>query len=251
MTSASTDPAKPNLLELLWRELPETTRRGPRQGLTVDAVVEAAIGLADAEGLEAVTMRKVAQSLGVAPMTLYTYVPGKSELIVLMLDALYERMDRTEASGSWRERLAAVARDNYALLRAHPWAASASQTRPPLGPGQCAKYEHELRALDGIGLTDVEMDDALAFVLGFVRAAAAEAAQADAERAESAVSDREWWESNRPLLEKILDTERFPTAVRVGQAAGEAHESAYDPAHGLEFGLERALDGLAALIERG
>ncbi|GAB3226999.1 TetR/AcrR family transcriptional regulator [Glycomyces halotolerans] len=250
MTSTASDAAKPHLLELLWRRAPTAASRGPKQGLTIDAVVEAAIALADDEGLEAVTMRRLAQSLGVAPMTLYTYVPGKSELIALMVDALYARMPRAEAAGDWRERVAGLARDNYALLRAHPWAAAASQSRPPLGPGQCAKYEHELRALDGIGLDDVEMDDALAFVLGFVRAAAAAAAQSDEEREATAMSHRQWWEANRELLEQVLDAERYPTAVRVGQAAGEAHEAAYSPRHAFEFGLERVLDGLAALIER-
>ncbi|THV40895.1 TetR/AcrR family transcriptional regulator [Glycomyces buryatensis] len=250
MPSATAETPKPTLLELLWRAAPDGAR-GPRKGLTVDAVVDAAIEIADAEGLEAVTMRRVAQSLGKATMTLYTYVPGKTELIVLMLDALYGRMDFEDTAGRpWRERLSALARDDYRMYRAHAWAAAASQTRPPLGPGQSTKYEHELRALDGLGLSDVEMDDALAYLLGFVRTAAADAAGADAEREASAMSDQEWWEANGPLLARVLDTERFPTAVRVGQAAGEAHGSAFDPAHAFEFGLARTLDGLAVIIER-
>ncbi len=83
-----------------------------------------------------------------------------------------------------------------------------------------------------------------------MRTAAADAARADAEREASAMSDREWWEANGPLLAEVLDPERFPTAVRVGQAAGEAHDAAFDPRHAFDFGLERTLDGLAALIER-
>jgi AcrR family transcriptional regulator len=247
--TANTDALKPNLLELLWRVAPERGR-GPRKGLTVDEVVAAAIALADAEGLEAVTVRRLAQELGKSPMTLYTYVPGKAELVSLMLDSLFEGMARTPAEGSWRERLTAVARDNYALYRAHPWAAAASPSRPPLGPGQCAKYEHELRALEGLGLSDVELDDALAYLLAFVRTAAQDAAQSDAERESSGMDDQEWWEANGPLLAKVLDPERFPTAVRVGQAAGEAHDAAYNAEHAFAFGLERTLDGLAVLIER-
>ncbi|GAA1676167.1 TetR/AcrR family transcriptional regulator [Glycomyces endophyticus] len=248
--SAATETPRPNLLELLWRAGPEASR-GPRKGLTVDAVVAAAIGLADSEGLDAVTVRRLAQELGKAPMTLYTYVPGKAELVALMVDFLFGGMERTPVDGlPWRERLTAVARDAYALYRAHPWAAAASPSRPPLGPGQCGKYEHELRALEGLGLDDVEMDDALAHLLGFVRIAAQDAAQADAERAASAMSDQEWWEANGPLLARVLDPERFPTAVRVGQAAGEAHDAAYDAEHAFRFGLERMLDGFAPLVER-
>ncbi|SDD92115.1 TetR/AcrR family transcriptional regulator C-terminal domain-containing protein [Glycomyces harbinensis] len=246
--SAATETPKPNLLELLWRAAPETGR-GPRKGLTVDEVVAAAIGLADAEGLDAVTMRRLAQSLGKATMTLYTYVPGKTELVALMIDSLFTAMTMTPVEGRpWREGLAAVARDNYALYRAHPWAAAASPGRPPLGPGQCAKYEHELRALEGLGLGDVAMDDALAYLLAFVRTAAQDAAQSEAEREATAMTDHEWWQANGPLLAKVLDTERFPVAVRVGQAAGEAHDAAYDAEHAFAFGLERTLDGLAAII---
>ncbi|THV24420.1 TetR/AcrR family transcriptional regulator C-terminal domain-containing protein [Glycomyces paridis] len=248
--STATETPKPHLLELLWRAAPEAGR-GPRKGLTVDEVVAAAVALADEEGLEALTVRRLAQSLGKAPMTLYTYVPGKTELVALMLDTLFERMATTDAEGpGWRDRLAAVARDNYALYRAHPWAAAASPSRPPLGPGQCAKYERELRALEGLGLGDVEMDDALAHLLAFVRTAARDAAQSEAEREASAMSDAEWWQANGPLLAKVLDAERFPTAVRVGQAAGEAHDAAYDADHAFAFGMERTLDGLAAIIER-
>ncbi|GAA2125300.1 TetR/AcrR family transcriptional regulator C-terminal domain-containing protein [Glycomyces algeriensis] len=247
--SATTETPKPNLLELLWRAAPESGR-GPRKGLTVDEVVTAAIALADAEGLEAVTVRRLAQELGKAPMTLYTYVPGKTELVALMLDALFVGMERSPTTGAWRERLTAVARGNYGLYREHPWAAAASPSRPPLGPGQCAKYEHELQALEGLGLSDVEMDDALAYLLAFVRTAAQDAAQSEAERATSGMDDQEWWEANGPLLAKVLDPERYPTAVRVGQAAGEAHDAAYNAEHAFAFGLARTLDGLAALIER-
>jgi AcrR family transcriptional regulator len=78
-------------------------------------------------------MRRVAQALGVVPMTLYTYVPGKAELLDLMLDAAYAGMPRTDTRGQpWRQRLAAIAAE-------HPWAATISTIRPPLGPGQMAK----------------------------------------------------------------------------------------------------------------
>jgi AcrR family transcriptional regulator len=127
----------------------------------VDAVVAAATRLADAEGLEAVTMRRVAQALGVVAMTLYTYVPGKAELLDLMLDAAYTRMARPRVSRQpWRERLTRIAEENMALFEAHPWAAAISTIRPPLGPGLMAKYEHELSALEGLGLDDIEMEPA-------------------------------------------------------------------------------------------
>lgn len=224
-------------------------RHGPRQGLTIDQVVAAATNLADAEGLDAVTMRRVAQVLGVVPMTLYTYVPGKAELLDLMLDAAYTQMPRAESSGQpWRQRVTAVAEENRALFEAHPWAAAISTIRPPLGPGLMAKYEHELRSLDGLGLTDVQIDAALTCLLTFVQAWARAAADAQAAGNDPALEDAQWWAASAPLLQRILDLEAYPTAIRVGTAAGTAHGGAFSPQHAYDFGLRTILDGLAALI---
>src|SRR6266513_6308810 len=169
------DPAR--TLQLLWRHREAAPRHGPRQGLTIDQVVAEATALADAGGLDAVTMRRVASRLGVVPMTLYTYVPGKAELLDLMLDAAYARMPRADTTGQpWRQRVTAIAGENRALFETHPWAAAISTGRPPLGPGLMAKYEHELAALDGIGLDDIQMDAALTHLLTFVQAWARAAA---------------------------------------------------------------------------
>ncbi|TRW47326.1 TetR/AcrR family transcriptional regulator [Georgenia yuyongxinii] len=247
--SSAGDPAR--TLALLWRDPQAVPRRGPQRALDLDAVVGAATELADRDGLDALSMRSVAQVLGVAPMSLYTYVPGKAELLDLMLDAAYARMDRTDTTGRpWRERLTAVAEENRALFRRHPWAVSVSTLRPPLGPGLMAKYEHELVAFDGLGLTDVEMDDCLTYLLTFAQAAARAALDARAGQRESAMGDAEWWAAVGPLLQRVLDPATYPLAGRVGAAAGEAHGSALDPEHAYRFGLARVLDGLAPLIER-
>jgi AcrR family transcriptional regulator len=246
--SSAGDPARS--LELLWRVPADAPRRGPHQRLNVDTVVAVAIGLADADGLDAVTMRRVAQRLGVVPMTLYTYVPGKAELLDLMLDSAYVQMSRADTAGQpWRVRLTTVAEENKALFEAHPWAATISTSRPPLGPGMMAKYEHELQALDELGLDDIEMDAALTFLLTFVQANARSAAEARAAQQDSAMDDEQWWAANAPLLEKAFDPRAYPTAARVGTAAGAAHGAAYSPEHAWEFGLSRVLDGLAARID--
>jgi AcrR family transcriptional regulator len=244
------DPAR--TLNLLWRQpgAVPAGQHGPRPSLTIERIVAAAVAIADASGLDAVTMRKVAQALDVAPMSLYTYVPGKSELLDLMLDTVCGEMTRTEPAGSgWRARLEAIAGDNFALYEKHPWVAAVSAVRPPLGPGVTAKYEYELRALDGLGLDDVEMDAALTFLLGFVESCARAALAARAVQQDSAMSDEQWWAANEPLLAKLFDAERYPTAVRVGAAAGAAYQAAFSPAHAYEFGLRRVLDGLGVLIE--
>jgi AcrR family transcriptional regulator len=239
-------------LDLMWfPDRVEAGRRGRRPGLSVDRVVETATAIADAEGLDAVSMRRVAQELGVVPMTLYTYVPDKAVLLDLMLDRVYLRMPRAApAADDWRERVAAVAEENRRLYERHPWAAVLSASRPPMGPGLVAKYEHELRAFDGTGLDDVEIDSALTYVLGFVQGAARAAADARAEAERSAQTDEQWWAEVGPALATVFDPAAYPTATRVGAAAGAALGGAVNPDHAYEFGLARVLDGLGVLIAR-
>ena len=236
-------------MDLLWFPDPVEKRRGRRPGLRVELVIEAAVGLADAEGLEALSMRRVAHELGVVPMTLYTYVPDKAALLDLVLDRLYLRMPRTaRPERPWRERLEAVAEENHSLYAEHPWAATLPASRPPLGPGMAAKYEHELRAFEGTGLDDVETDSALTYLLGFVQASARAEADARAAVQRSNQTDEQWWAANGPILATVFNPETYPTAARIGAAAGEALGGAVNPRHAYVFGLARVLDGLGVLI---
>ena len=236
-------------LRLLWRDPAAIPRHGPRQGLTIDQVVAAATALADEDGLDAVTMRRVAARLGVVAMTLYTYVPGKAELLDLMLDAAYQRMPRTGTSGQpWRHRVTAIAAENRVLFETHPWAALISAVRPPLGPGLMAKYDHELAAFEGLGLDDIQMDAALTHLLAFVQTWALAAASTQAPRSGAGMNEEQWWAASQPLLEKVLDPRAYPLAVRVGTTAGTAHRAAYSSEHAYDFGLRTILDGFAALI---
>ena len=82
-----------------------------------------------------------------------------------------------------------------------------------------------------------------------MQANARAAQDARAAQVDSAMSDQQWWAANAPLLDRVLDEQAYPLAVRVGGAAGAAHGSALDPAHAYDFGLQRVLDGLAALVE--
>jgi AcrR family transcriptional regulator len=116
--SGAGDPAKS--LELLWG-LQARPTRGPKPALTVAAVVEAAVRIADTEGLAAMSMRRVADELGVGAMTLYRYVPGKGELLDVMLDSVYAELPLRRIEGDWRAKLEEVARENRELCLRHPW----------------------------------------------------------------------------------------------------------------------------------
>jgi hypothetical protein len=103
-----------------------------------------------------------------------------------------------------------------------------------------AKYEHELAALDGLGLDDIQMDAALTHLLAFVQAWARAAADFQATRQDPAMDEGQWWAAIGPLLQKVLDPGAYPLAARVGTAAGTAHRGAYDPQHAYDFGLRRS-----------
>ena len=243
------DPAR--TIALLWG-VREKGVRGPKPGLTLDRIVAAAIELADAEGLDHVSMRRVAERLRVGTMSLYRYVPGKAEMLDVMVDRVSAETARPgELPGGWRARLEHIARQNHLLFERHPWLLHLSLLRPPLGPGVIAKYEYELRAVQGIGLTDVEMDSVLTLVLDFVRGSAANAVEASRAEGSTGQSDDQWWSSLAPHLEQVLDTRRFPLAARVGVAATDFYQGVSDPHHAFEFGLARLLDGIEVFVERG
>lgn len=239
-------------LELLWRSVlgEPQGKRGPRQKVTVDQVVEAAIALADEDGVDALSIRKVAERLGIGAMSLYTYVASKSQLVDLMIDSAVGSIPRPALSDDWRASLRSIAEHEYAHYLRHPWALQVDTSRPPLGPGISYRYEYQLSAVEGIGLTDLEMDSVVTLVAGFAAGAARSAVDAVRGRETSGQSDTEWWEANLPVLTRVMDGLSFPLSGRVGQAAGEYDQAPSNPARAFEFGLERVLDGVAALVER-
>lgn len=249
--SATGDPKR--TIELLWgiTDANDRPKRGPKARLTVAQITQAAIEIADAEGLATLSMRRVADRLGIGAMSLYTYVPGKAELLDLMLDSAYGELPTEETEtgmGDWRRRLERLATDNWQLLLRHPWMLDVAAVRPVMGPHLVAKYDRELRAVDGIGLTDLQMDAVATLVSGHVDSTARLAVQARYAEARTGVSDEDWWAAYAPVLERMVDWERYPVATRVGSAAGAEHRGAYSPEHAFEFGLARILDGIAVLL---
>lgn len=235
------------LLQLLWSP-PRPLRRS---GLSLDSVVSAATQIAAEEGVGAVTMRRVAAAVDVAPMSLYSHVPGKAELLELMIDAhaahIYNDDNLPASAGTWRVAAHFVAVSNFEASLAHPWTLDVSAGRPVPGPGMIRKYEIELAALDGIGLTDVEIDHALTALLGLAHAAARTQVGLDRSRSVSGNSDSQWWQQIAPTLTAALQG-RFPLAERVGTAAAVAADASADPRAALDYGVGLLLNGLATAI---
>ena len=150
----------------------------------------------------------------------------------------------------WRARLWRVAWNNWELYHRHPWLLGAVTGRPLLGPNETVKYDAELRAFDGVGLTDVERDAVLSVVLGLARECARAAVELARLAERTGWDEARWWRVHGPLLERYVDAGRFPVAARVGQAAGAAHQAALSPRYTFEFGLACLCDGVEALLRR-
>jgi len=239
-------------LTLLWRRTlgePQGSR-GPKQRVSVDDVVGAAIAIADEDGVGAFSMRKVADRLGLGVMSLYTYVPGRSELIGLMIDEVVGEVELSPHDGTLRDRTSGIARQLWDEYHRHPWLLQVENSRPWIGPNGSDRYEWQLAAIEGAGFSDLEMDQVVTLLAGFAESAARASIDSDRTRAASGISDVEWWEINAPVLERVMDADAYPISGRVGKVAGEAYNAVSDPERSFAFGLERILDGLEALLAR-
>ena len=235
------------LVDLLWRDHPAAPRRGsrgPQAQVATGTVVERAVGLADAGGLDAVTVRALGDAVGISPMSVYTHVNSRDDLLVLMADHVHGQHPRPSfGRASWRTRVRRVADSNRELLRAHAWLLATDDPRTALGPGTIAKYDHELHALDGTGLGHLDRDAALTLVVDLARSHAAAVAGG---RVPDGFEDL--WADSAGRLTTYLG-EAYPLAQEIGRAAGESMGGPYDPDRAWEFGLARVVAGLADLVE--
>ena len=243
-------------LDLLWGATKAPTR-GPKPGLSVEQIVRAAIELADADGLAALSMRRVADRLGVGAMSLYTYIPGKAELLDVMMDTIFaEEALPDAATGDWRARLELHARENWGLYQRHPWVLQVSGVRAWLGPNELALFEAALASVAGLGLRGREMVSVVSLVGGYVKGAARAAAEATQAAEQTGETDNEWWEAREPLLAKYFDAGRYPTSVAVYTMGGFEQSSndheylTQNAMDDFEFGLQRVLDGIATFVQR-
>jgi AcrR family transcriptional regulator len=227
----------------LWERV-EGSSRGPRPALTHRQIAGTAVEIADAEGLSAVSMRRLAERLGVATMGLYRYVTGKDELYELMLDAVAAEI--TLPGGGWREVADAYARQFRALSLRHPWTVQA-QARVPasLSPGNAALVEQALTSIEGLGI-DV---DTMMAVFGTVSSFARGAVSAEIARRE--LLERNGWSSDDdvrvaylPWVRWMLESGRYPALSRYIVDGSNEDDATWQ----FEFGLTCVLDGISARL---
>jgi AcrR family transcriptional regulator len=232
---------------LLWGAEPERggSAPGPKPGLSVDAIVAAAIEVADEQSAAGVSMRAVADRLGRSTMALYTYVPGKAELLDLMYDRAHAELtgEPADPAVGWRAAVTAWVEDLWAMYLRHPWVADVSYARPVLGPHEQAALEALLGALEPAALPARTRRGVVSALFHFVRGMARTAAEARRAAAETGTPDGDWWSARAGRLADVAPdfAARFPRSVRLG-----AEDPDHDADGAFRVGLAVLLDGVAA-----
>jgi AcrR family transcriptional regulator len=221
--------------ELLWRT-EAAPAKAERPRLSVDSILASAVAIADAEGLDALSMQRIAMELGYTPMALYRHVPSKAHLVAAMTDAAYGMPPvATSRRRSWRAEVESWVTALLGLYGRHPWLVRTPTTTAPLGPNALAWTEALLRPLARAGLSGGDLLGAATFVSSAVR----DLARISSELDPAAAADY-----GRVLAER-LDPKRFPIMAELA-ANATFEDNAGDVAPMVWFGLRRLLDGIDA-----
>jgi AcrR family transcriptional regulator len=238
--------AFPAAIQAAWGLRPRP-QKGPRRGLTLDGIVAAAVRVADAKGIDAVSMSRVAKDLGVSTMALYRYVGTKSELVTLLVDAALGTPPQLPEGVGWRRGLELWAAALREALLAHPWSLRlVTAFGPPATPHQLAWLDRSLALLDGTGLTEDEKVATSLMVSGLVRSQVT----VEVSLREEPASGRRW-AAYEPFLRRVTDDGRLPalrTAIEAGVFAVPGNEEPAEADDAFAYGLQRALDGVEAYL---
>jgi len=231
------------VVELLWDPPSPGPARGPRPKQTLREVVAAGVVLADRDGLAALSMRKVAAHLDVGAMSLYTYVPGRSELVELMIDQVYAEHIPPDASQPWRPRVRQWMQETWRIYTVHPWLLDYNLSRLPIGPHVLDVSESLYAALTAAGFTGAD-NVAVSNLIQWQLVGAGRSAITDAEQTrQTGVSAEAYWASRSSFWVTYFDYDRFPTMAAIHEAGGFDDPAGWD----VEQMIERLLDGLARL----
>lgn len=243
-----TDREVPADLGRLWR-LPVPSRLGRPAELDLDQVVRAAVDLADRDGLDGVTLQKVAQALGFTKMSLYRHVGSKDELFELMSDHASGPAPDLGDDGGWRDGVRRWAEAIRARYAEHPWLIDIPMLGPPRGPNAISWMDALLRALRDTGLDLGTQAGVLNVVTGYVRHAIVLTSLLEQGREGTGLSQAEAEQDYGRTIATLVDQGRFPYAAKLFSAEVFEPEPGADPADDdFAFGLDLILDGVAAAI---
>lgn len=246
-------------VELLWELETETQRPRRRTGTALDReqIVREAIRIADTDGLDAVTMRRVAQQLGTGAMSLYRHVPDKDALVALMVDTVIGDMIGESPLPpqvplppglTWREGLRLIAESNWQTCREHRWYPEATIAQPPLTPNGLAGLEAALSLFDGYDLAVTEKMMFVTAVHQTVLHAALNLLLEERSRARFQVDDAEVFASASAFLGKMAASGRYPRVTELISRVGQEPQDAGAERDWILAGVDLILDGIAARL---
>lgn len=228
----------------IWMR-PERPARGPKPTYSRAQITEAAIHIADTEGLEAATMRRIAAEIGAGAMSLYRYVPSRDNLVELMADRLMGEIDLTGLpSGDWRADLTRYADQTRAMWLRHPWIATVQRSLPSFGPNQLLLIERLMGALDPL----VSIDENLALTAmlnSYIEGAVREEISSAKEVSRSGLSESEWMARSYPYIDRLVKSGDYPIFTKIVMEARQPHLSREEQ---FLHGLQRILDYIAAAL---
>jgi AcrR family transcriptional regulator len=244
--------------ELLW-EAPAKPTRGPKAALTREEVVAAAIRVADAGDLAALTMHAVASELGYTPMALYRYFPNKEALVDAAVDAaLGHPPARTGAHEGWRAEIKHWSYAKRAMLCARPWLAELPFVAAPHGPNWLSWHEAFLRTIAHTGLSPEDMMDVLSVMHGYVHGSS-DTIISLARATARGVTPEQWAQAVGADLCRAINDPRYPllSGILTSGSGGITETSSLPTKHGkprtmdesFDWGLERVLDGIQLYVE--
>ncbi|NKZ08454.1 TetR/AcrR family transcriptional regulator [Actinomadura latina] len=228
----------------IW-SVPERQGRGPRPAYSRAQITEAAIRIADADGLDAASMRRIAADLGTGAMSLYRYVPSRDDLIELMTDhVLLEAGIPDRPSGDWRADLTLIAENTREVWLRHPWLASLHRPRATLGPNRLRLAEFALGALD-VGIPIDQTLVLLDMLNGYVERVVRGEIEWAREARRGGMTPERWMRESGPYVRELLGTGRYPMFERIVRDARLPHMTAEEQ---FRYGLDRVLDCIAAAL---
>jgi AcrR family transcriptional regulator len=223
------------------------------RGLSRAEIIRAAISVADAEGPEAISMRRIAREVGAGVMSLYWYVSSKEELLDLMLEAIEAEIEVPDPSGDWRADLGTFAHRTRESLRRHRWAVDFIGSRPPSTPNDVRNLERLLALLDGLGVEDVRLIFGVfmtvaTFVIGAVIREAQEVHfQREQEQAEASMTPEEVQAEHERYRAWFEDAGEFPHIAKL-MKSGVDPDDPDTREERFQFSLDCVLDGIAARL---
>ncbi|MFI9558032.1 TetR/AcrR family transcriptional regulator [Nonomuraea endophytica] len=228
----------------IWMR-PERPARGPKPAYSRAQITEAAIHVADTEGLEAATMRRIAAEIGAGAMSLYRYVPSRDNLVELMADRLQGEIDTTGMpSGDWRADLTHYADGLRAMWLSHPWIATVQRSLPSFGPNQLLLIERLMAVLDPY----VPIDENLALMAmlnTYIEGTVREEISTANEIRRSGLTEAQWMTRSYPYIDQLVKSGDYPIFTKIVMEARHPHLSRDDQ---FRHGLRRVLDYIAAAL---